>query len=258
MFAVDVGNSFTRVVAFSGDRIVDRRSLPTRGMTVEDAAAAFEALKGDASGGDVYVSSVAPGVNAVLDAAAQRLGLTRRFIKPGRDVILPHRLTTPETTGADRLLSALAAGRHLFSPEQIRDGYVVVQCGSAATVDLVDAAGVFVGGYIIPGPVLWLSGISAAAQLPDFSSEVPDWNDVAPGDNTRSAILHGMAVTLPGAVATAASGLASGFGADGRRPVAVTGGWGEAVARLLPDDRVYDADLVLHGVRLFAEQEARA
>ncbi len=249
MLAVDIGNTYTRIVAFSGDRIRSRYAFPTRDLDVAVLMAAFAEAAPEADSQAVWVSSVAPAANAAVDSAAERTGLARRFIKPGKDDIIPHRLATPHTTGCDRLLSAMAAGKRHFAGAAGSNGYVTIQCGSAATVDFVDGAGVFQGGYIIPGPAMWLSSLASAAQLPDLSSEVPDWNETAIGDNTRDAMLHGMTACLPLAVATAALRFDSA-------PVAVTGGWGEAVAGVFPEKFMYDSDLLLHGIRLFAERNA--
>ena len=181
-------------------------------------------------------------------------GLAYRFIVPGRNEIMPHRLKTPETTGVDRLLSARAAGAIHFPG--CRTGYLVIQCGSAATVDWVDGEGFFRGGFILPGPTLWLAGLSGAAQLPDLSKTGVNWEDDSPGASSRVAMLHGLAAGLPAAVAAAARRVmreiaGSGGGAD-RIPVVVTGGWGDIVQAKLDFDSFLDNDLVLQGVRLFA------
>lgn len=256
MLAVDIGNTFTRLAAFSGENIRERRSFLTRDLQLAELVTAFSELVSVADFDCAWVASVAPDANAVVDSAADRAGLGRRFIRPAIDHIIPHRLLTPETTGVDRLLSALAAGIRHFSHVDLPHGYVVVQCGSAATIDFVDNQGLFRGGYIIPGPQQWLHGISRAAQLPDFSNELLDWDAVAVGDNTRDAILHGMAMALPLAVAGAAMLIhtESDDGSEGAPPAVVTGGWGEKAVVFMRGKREYDQDLLLHGIRLFAER----
>lgn len=255
MIAVDIGNTFTRLVAFCGETIRGRRSFHTRELAVDEVMGAFAELAAVADVDEVYVASVAPAANAVVDSAAERRGLAARFIRPGHDEIIRHTLTTPETTGVDRLLSALAAGARLFPGEEGKDGYVVAQCGTATTIDLVDGKGVFRGGYIIPGPTLWLRALGQAEQLPDLSGEPADWRAVGPGRNTRDALLHGMQLSLPVAVASSALLVGAELdGGQGRLPVAVTGGWGEAVVRYMRGRHAYDKDLLLHGIRIFAER----
>lgn len=257
MLAVDIGNTFTRIVAFADGKIRSRKSFHTRDLELGALQNAFAESAAEAEALSVWIASVNPGVNALVDSAAGRVGLERRFIRPGTDCIMPHVLKTPATTGVDRLLSAMAAGALHFTDHAAENGYVVIQCGSAATVDLVDGAGVFRGGYILPGPTMWLAGLAGAAQLPNLSSELPDWDSVSVGDNTHDALVNGMHLALPVAVASAAllintqEGLPAG---NEPPPAVITGGWGEAALPYMRSPTVYDRDLLLHGIRLFAER----
>lgn len=258
MLAVDIGNSFTRVAAFMGDAISFRRSFPTAALDLYELESTYREAAEMTKEASIWIASVAPQVNATAASAAERARLGRTFIKPASDTILPHKLTTPATTGVDRLLAAFAAGKLYFDGAANECGYVVAQCGSAATVDYVDPAGVFRGGYIIPGPGLWLAGLAEAAMLPDLSNAVPDWKRVDLGDNTRDALLNGMHICLPTSVATAVMMIASpdreANPDEPGPPVVLTGGWGEAVTPYLASPFRYDPDLVLHGIRLFAER----
>lgn len=253
MVAVDIGNTFLRVAAFAGGDICDRRSLPVRKMTAEALSPLLAGAAAVSDAKTLWIASVAPWAEPIVVDAAARAGLPPpRFIRSGEDEIMPHRLATPRTTGVDRLLSSLAAGSEHFPGTAGDKGYVTVQCGSAATVDLVDRDGFFRGGHILPGPGLWLAGLSGAAQLPDFSATPPDWEATAAGDNTRDAIMRGLAAALPAAVAASARRLAASAGGEAL-PIVVTGGWGQEAVRALGGTPAYDRDLLLRGIRLFAE-----
>lgn len=258
MLAVDIGNTSTRVAAFKGDTITFLRAFPTGSLDLYEMEDAYRDAAKRTDEASIWIASVVPQVNAIAASAAERALLGRTFIKPGSDTIMPHNLTTIATTGVDRLLSSFAAGARHFADREKGTGYVVVQCGSCATVDYVDGKGVFQGGYIIPGPRYWLHGLTGAAQLPDFSVEIPDWKRMAPGDNTRDAILNGMHVCLPTAVASAATMVYMADRGPGRSetrlPVALTGGWADAVSPYIQSSFIYDKELVLHGIRLFAER----
>lgn len=80
-----------------------------------------------------------------------------RLLRAGVDLPCPLPLdyATPHTLGADRWLGALAAHRRWGAA-------IVVDCGSATTVNLVDAAGVFRGGAISPGLRAFVLGMAAA------------------------------------------------------------------------------------------------
>ncbi len=129
MLAVDIGNTFTRVAAFSGDAIRARRSLHTRDLDLPELIRAFHTLKTMSDDHAAWIASVSPGVNAVVDSAAERAGLERHFIHPAADDIMPHTLRTPETTGVDRLLAALAAGQRyaLFCKKAAQKTYNILR-----------------------------------------------------------------------------------------------------------------------------------
>lgn len=250
MLAVDIGNTNIRIAGFIGGAIRARRSLPTRGIDLNDLVRAFTDVKERVGAECAWIASVAPGINAYAAAAAERTGLRKRFIRPGTDFIIPHALEAPWNTGVDRLVAAYAAGVKHFPRAAGGKGYVVVQCGSAATVDWVDQDGIFRGGYILPGPTFWLLGLSVGAQLPNLADETADWSSVKAGDNTHDAIMNGMQLALPMTVASAALMVAGGEPAGG---IVVTGGWGEAPLPYMQGKPVVDPDLVLHGIRMFSE-----
>lgn len=68
---------------------------------------------------------------------------------------------TPETLGVDRVLACIGA----WSME--KKATLVLDCGSAVTIDLIDANGVFQGGLIAPGLQALRAGMeSVTPQLP--------------------------------------------------------------------------------------------
>ena len=79
------------------------------------------------------------------------------------DLPLVVKLPRPDMVGVDRLLDALAANR-LRTPGRPA---VVVDVGSAITVDLVDADGAFLGGAILPGIAM------SARALHEFTDLLP-------------------------------------------------------------------------------------
>ncbi len=79
------------------------------------------------------------------------------------DLPLVVKLPRPDMVGVDRLLDALAANR-LRTPGHAA---VVVDVGSAITVDLIDAGGAFLGGAILPGIAM------SARALHEFTDLLP-------------------------------------------------------------------------------------
>jgi type III pantothenate kinase len=156
----------------------------------------------------------------------------------------------PGNVGIDRLLNALAAAAR--GPEN--RPVVIIDVGSAVTVDLLDASKVFRGGAILPGPRLMARSLHAyTAKLPDLPiDEVPGADP--PGRNTRDAITAGVMAAIMGGCQM----LVDEYRAICQSPVTVlmTGG---AVGTLIdydyaPGDQVGGPfPLTLEGIRIAAE-----
>jgi type III pantothenate kinase len=88
-------------------------------------------------------------------AATQHRQLRQRRIQAG-DLPLKIDLPEPAKVGIDRLAAAAATNR-LRTPGRPA---IVVDCGTAVTVDLLSDAGVFLGGAILPGAPLMAKGLA--------------------------------------------------------------------------------------------------
>lgn len=100
----------------------------------------------------------------------------------------------PERVGIDRLLNAVAARRR--DPARAA---ILVDIGSAVTVDWLDQNGVFQGGTIFPGFRLMANALHQyTAQLPLVTLPTPV--GAPPGNNTVAAVQTGIAWTVAGGV----------------------------------------------------------
>jgi type III pantothenate kinase len=182
-----------------------------------------------------WLLAVAPGpavilVASVYEAAATRLEATVAEI----------------SVGIDRLAAAAAAS--LVKPAD--RPAVVVDCGTAVTVDMVAADGRFLGGAILPGPALMARALGeGTSKLPTVAALVGGAPPAMPGRSTEEAIAAGIGHGIRGAVARL---VAEARAASGAAPVTIlTGGWADAVRDVLPD-AVAIPDLVLTGIALAA------
>lgn len=91
----------------------------------------------------------------------------------------------PQTMGADRWHGMYAAWQRL------RKGFVVVDAGSAITVDYVAASGHHLGGFILPGLQMMLRSLSSDAARIGFEPEAG--TDIGPGLSTSECVNHGLA-----------------------------------------------------------------
>jgi type III pantothenate kinase len=104
-----------------------------------------------------------------------------------------NRYRNPQQLGADRFAAALGA-RALAPGKRI----VVATCGTATTIDAVDAQGDFLGGMIVPGVGLMAASLARnTAQLPMVQ---PGTLPAGFADNTDDAILSGILAAQAGAI----------------------------------------------------------
>ena len=134
----------------------------------------------------------------------------------GADFPIPIRaeVDAPESVGVDRLLAALAAFR------RAEGACIVVDAGTAVTVDAVSADGAFQGGAIFPGLGMIARALAEGTVLlprVDLPSEAP-----LVGKNTREAISAGLVHGVTGAVAALVEGARKTVGREAA--VLLTGG----------------------------------
>ncbi len=163
------------------------------------------------------------------------------------DLPLAIKLPRPDMVGVDRLLDGLAANR-LRTPGHAA---VVVDAGSAITVDLLDAEGVFLGGAILPGIAM------SARALHEFTDLLPkiDMAELAEpppalGTATVAAMRSGLFWGAVGSVRQLVEQLTGNSDAE----VFLTGGAGPVVAQLMGKSARYVPHLTLAGIALAAEK----
>jgi type III pantothenate kinase len=102
----------------------------------------------------------------------------------------------PERVGIDRLLNALAFLPHLPAGTP----GVVIDVGTAVTIDLLDEEHVFRGGAILPGPRLMFESLHRqTAKLPLVQTHAVPAASI-PGKTTEEAMTAGIAASQVGAV----------------------------------------------------------
>lgn len=144
--------------------------------------------------------------------------------------------------GVDRWLAMVAAWN------RCQTGLCVVDCGSAVTLDIVQAGGRHLGGYLLPGARLMqetlianTAGIRARPGPPSGSE---------PGASTGACLRNGtylaVAALIDHVVRDCRSRYGNGF------PCLITGGGAGPVMELLSVSYDHDPDLVLKGVAIAA------
>lgn len=203
ILVIDIGNTDTVLGVYSGPGLKVHWRVPTfkeRSIGEYSAflrellfAAGLEAV----SFSDVAACSVVPGVNgAFREAVKECTGRTMRFV--GEEIPPPMPVITdnPSEVGADRITNAVAAYSIYRSP------VIIVDFGTAITVDYITGKGEYAGGAIAPG-----IGVSVEA-LTKRASKLPGVEVARParvvGKNTvesmRSGIFYGFTGLVDGII----------------------------------------------------------
>jgi type III pantothenate kinase len=139
----------------------------------------------------------------------------------------------PETLGIDRWLAVVAAYQRYLGP------VLVVDAGSAITIDLVGPQGVHLGGYISPGLRLMREALWQGTDKVKVD-RVESLNMLVPGVCTQDAVNRGCLL----AVVATIEKLAGQYPAS----IVITGGDAPVVAEALSLTSDYVPDLVLDGL----------
>ena len=150
--------------------------------------------------------------------------------------------TNPESLGVDRWLAMLAA---FNAREEYESGVMVVSCGTAMTLDYVDAEGCHEGGYILPGLALMCDSLLSATGKIRFERRLFEVNR-GPGADTASAVQHGALHAALSVLEASWEDISERWG--GEPELWITGGDGELVHKMLSLPCQYVEDLVLDGL----------
>ena len=253
LVVLNVGNSRLAVGSFVAGELGEVTRVPLEGATADTLAEhvgeAWLAVQGRDNAA-VVAASVNPAVNDLLAQAVAQATDGRRVVWVGKDLDLPIKVDTdePEQTGVDRVLAVAAAY------EQMGKACVVVDAGTAITVNVCDDKGRFLGGAIAPGVRMQLEALhDKTAQLPAvrFAAPTEPW-----GKTTQQAILHGVFHGIRGMVKELVENYATEFGAW---PDLVATG-GDAATLFTDWDLVHAIapNLVLYGIALaYAEHHIK-
>ena len=254
LLAVDVGNTNVVFALFEGREIKARWRIATDPRRTGDEYATWLTQLLELEGferGDVtsiIVSTVVPRALHNLEVLAEKYFKVTPLIagQGAAEWGMAIDVDEPRSLGADRAVNAIAA--HARYPGDL----IVVDFGTATTLDAIDFNGAYKGGLIAPGINLSLDAlVGNTAKLPRIAIESPRSESVI-GRNTEDQMLIGV---FWGYVAMI-EGLVSKMKAEIGRPVKVVATGGLAVL-FQQHTGVFDhvdADLTLDGLALLAER----
>jgi type III pantothenate kinase len=246
IFTVDIGNTYTNLALFEQTELRHHWTLATvLHRTADEYLVALDHLldvggvkPGDAKGA-IVASVVPPLTSTWADLAARFVGAQDVLVMDAETPTgIENRYESPRDVGADRLANAVAAKKILGCP------LIVVDFGTATTLDVVSRDGAYLGGAILPGPEMSAEALYAkTARLPRVSIDDPGR---AIGNSTDRSIRSGIFYGTVGAVDSMIERIHAELGE--RCPVIATGGAGQPFAAASRHIERYDPYLTLRGL----------
>lgn len=251
LLAIDVGNTHTVVGLFDGPRLADHWRIATNAERTSDELALmiqqFLGFHGfsfaDAISG-VAVCSGVPVVTSQLRLMTERyFGFQALVLEPGVRTGMPILYDNPKEVGADRIANAVGAYEQYGGPS------IVVDFGTATTIEAVSDKGEYLGGAIFPGIEISLDALfGRAAGLRRI--ELVEPRSVI-GKSTMESIQSGVVYGFSAQV----DGLVERFQRElGECTVIATGGLAELIIPHTRTVQHFEPWLTLYGLRTIFER----
>jgi type III pantothenate kinase len=252
LIAFDIGNTTVAIGVFKGSDLArDWRIRSDRDKTCDEYGVILLNLLRMAGiePGEVnaaIISSVVPPLTPIFQTLCRTMLNVRPFIVgPGLRTGMPILYDAPAEVGADRITAAVAAHEKFGGP------CIVVDFGTATTFDAISAKGEYLGGAIAPGILISAEALYLkTARLPRIEIRKPSG---VIGKTTVASMQSGLYYGYVGLTRTIIAEIRKELGAQAK--VVATGGFGDQIAAEVPEIDVFEANLVLEGLRIIYERQ---
>jgi type III pantothenate kinase len=264
LLAIDVGNTQTVIGLFGDDDaaartgaerdLLDHWRISTNADRTSDELAllvqeflGFHGFSFDEDVDGVALCSSVPSITAAVREMTQRyFGFPALVVEPGVRTGMPILYENPKEVGPDRIADAVGAYDLYGGPT------IVVDFGTATTLEAISAGGEYLGGAILPGVEISLEALfGRAAALRKV--ELVEPRSVI-GKNTVESIqigaLYGFAAQVDGLATRMIREL-------GEATVVATGGLASLISPYSETITETEPWLTLHGLRLIFEKNRR-
>jgi len=254
LLAIDIGNTNIVIGCIKDDEIVFKARIATDrirtsdqyGVEIKNMLEAFGVQIADID--DCIISSVVPPVfNSVRTGVIKIIGKQPMVVGPGLKTGLNIHVDVPTQVGSDRIVIAVAALAEYEAP------LILMDMGTATTIEVVEPENVYVGGIIFPGVMVSLDALtSRAAQLPGISLDKPKQ---VIGKNTidcmRSGMMYGTAAMIDGLIERIEEELGH------KTTIVATGGLAQFITPLCKREIILEKELLLKGLNIIYKKNKR-
>jgi len=249
-FAADIGNTNIVLGLFEGNEIIEHWRVSTDLRRTEDEYAIllhelFAMKQRDvAYVKGAILESVVPHLNEKIKKSMERtFGFPPLVMTSETPIGLENRYAIPREVGMDRLANAVGGKMKMGAP------LIIIDFGTAITLDLVDKDGAYAGGCILPGLETSADALFLrTAQLPRIELLRPP---AVLGKTTVASMQSGLYFGTIGAVDTLIDRLWEEIGY--KTAIIVTGGGAAQIVNELAHPCEYDPHLTLRGLKAIWE-----
>jgi type III pantothenate kinase len=246
LLTIDIGNTTTKFGVFAGDKLIQRRVIPTIRQKTADEI--HESIAGELNYNfdGVIISSVVPELNeSFKNLAENHLNSDAIFVTHDFDFSFKINYHPPESVGIDRLIAAFAGVQKYGKP------CLVCDFGTATNIEVVNSKNEYIGGIITAGMNLLADSLHArTSKLPKIELRRPE---KVIGDSTVAAIQSGVYFGYLGLV----DGIVKRMIAElGEKPKVIgTGGLVKLIAETSKTIKIVDENLMLDGLRMIYQKK---
>lgn len=259
LLAIDVGNTNVVFALFEGQTLWARWRIATDPRRTADQYAVWlmqlltlENLGREAIDAIIIATVVPRALHNLRQLAEKYFGVSPWIAgEPPTAFTLSIEVDEPRSLGADRAVNAIAAHAKYAGP------LIIIDFGTATTIDAVAANGAYRGGIIAPGVNLSLEAlVGNTAKLPRIAITAPN-DETVIGTNTEDQMLIGIYWGYVGMIEGLVARMRGQWGAAPAPRVVATGGLAALFNQVPGLFDIVDHDLTLDGLALLAARMAR-
>ncbi len=251
LLAIDIGNTTVTFGVFQGKKLITTWRVSTAiHRTPDEYANLMLSLmeRKDINGSqikDVVICSVVPPLLIIFEEVCKHfLKKAPLIVEAGVKTGVRIDMDNPREVGADRIVNAVAA-HHLYGGGPL----IVIDMGTATTIDVVSKNGDYIGGAIAPGIYIATEALfTRTAVLPRIELNLPK---KAIGRNTVAAMQSGIVFGYVGLIEGLVNRIQSEL--DEKAKVIAAGGFASIIAQATNIIDIINPDLTLIGLQIIYE-----
>lgn len=245
---IDIGNTRTKWIVADGREFVSRGAALNAEFSSSDLHLpdAISSIWASCVGGDDRFEQVAKNIQLKLNLKVNRIRVEKE--RAG----MQNAYRALDRLGVDRWVAAIGARDVL--PQ---GALIVIDAGTAVTIDVVSNANSFEGGVILPGSVMMHDAlVGRTAGISSALSEVGSIIGKSTEECVNAGALYGLAGAIERVVVEIQDGLSMAHSAvqSGSATVLMCGGDADKLVSLLPASYQLEPDIIFRGLRVISEQ----